>query len=61
MSALTGAAWVKELIHGHPDRIWTELGMRLHVFVALVLELCLVGGLSDSQYVDLEEQLAIFL
>ena len=60
-SALTGAAWVKELIHGHPNRIWTELSMRLHVFIALVLELRLVGGLADSRYVGLEEQVAIFL
>jgi hypothetical protein len=60
-SALTGAAWVKELINGHPDRIWTALGMHLHVFIALVLELRLVCGLSDSRHVDLEEQVAIFL
>jgi hypothetical protein len=60
-SALTGAAWVKELMYGHPDRIWTVLGMRLHVFVALVLELRLVCGLGDSRYVTLEEQVAIFL
>ncbi|THU79227.1 hypothetical protein K435DRAFT_698316 [Dendrothele bispora CBS 962.96] len=26
-SALTGAQWVQELKHGHPDRIHTELGM----------------------------------
>jgi hypothetical protein len=38
-SSLTGKAWVNELIHGHPDRIWTELGVRLHVFLAFVAEL----------------------
>ena len=38
-SALTGAQWVKELLQGHPDRIYNELGMRLHVFLALVYEL----------------------
>jgi hypothetical protein len=58
-SALTGVAWVKELKYGHPDRIWTELGMRLHVFIALVAELRLCG-LADSRYVGLEEQVAIF-
>jgi hypothetical protein len=58
-SALTGVAWVKELKYGHPDQIWTELGMRLHVFIALVAELRLCG-LADSRYVDLEEQVAIF-
>ncbi|RDB30577.1 hypothetical protein Hypma_006985 [Hypsizygus marmoreus] len=59
-SALSGAEWVKELIWGHPDRIRTELGMRVHVFLALVAELrrC---GLSDSRYLSLEEQTAIFL
>src|ERR1700679_1415491 len=25
-SALSGEAWVNELIHGHPDRIFNELG-----------------------------------
>jgi hypothetical protein len=52
---------MKELINGHPDRIWTALGMHLHVFIALILGLCLVCGLSDSRHVDLEEQVAIFL
>ena len=39
-SALTGAEWVKELIYGHPDRIKNCLGMRVHVFLALLAELC---------------------
>ena len=26
-SALSGAAWVNELIHGHPDHIFNELWM----------------------------------
>ncbi|CAA7262418.1 unnamed protein product [Cyclocybe aegerita] len=30
-SALTGQAWVDELINGHPDRIFNKLGMRLHI------------------------------
>ena len=59
-SALTGEAWVNELIYGHPNRIWTELGMRVHVFLALVAELWL-HGLTDSRDVSLEEQVAIFL
>ena len=42
-SRLSGAEWVDELIRGHPDQIWTELGMRLHVFLALVHELRLLG------------------
>lgn len=59
-SILTGEAWVQELIHGHPDRIKTELGMRLHVFIAFVSELR-ACGLADSRHVTLEEQVSIFL
>ena len=59
-SALSGHAWVQELISGHPLQIKTELGMRLELFKCLVDELrdC---GLEDSRGVTLEEQLAIFL
>lgn len=59
-SALDGQAWVLELLHGHPDRIKTELGMQLHVFTQLLAELREVG-LTDSRHISLEEQLAIFL
>jgi hypothetical protein len=60
-SALSGQAWVDELIVGHPDRIKTELGMRLHVYLALLAKLRTVSGLHDSKHVSLEEQVAIFL
>jgi hypothetical protein len=59
-SALTGAMWVNELIYGHPERIRSCLGMRVHVYLALVAELR-THGLSDSRYVSLREKLAIFL
>ncbi|KAI9449190.1 hypothetical protein BJY52DRAFT_1126934 [Lactarius psammicola] len=59
-SALTGVVWVKELKCGHPDHIWTELGMCLHIFIALVAELHLCG-LADPRHVGLEKQVAIFL
>lgn len=59
-SALTGHSWTQELLHGHPDRIKCELGMRLHVFEALVEELRNYR-LSDSRHITLEEHLAIFL
>ena len=52
---------MKELINGHHDRIWTELGVRVHVFLALVHELRVVSGLGDSHYIGLNEQVAIFL
>ncbi|THU81589.1 hypothetical protein K435DRAFT_623520, partial [Dendrothele bispora CBS 962.96] len=48
-SALTGRQWVEELIQGHPDRIYNELGMRLHVFNAFVWELRL-HGMTNSRY-----------
>lgn len=61
-SALTGEGWVNELIHGHPDRIFHELGMRLHVFTSFVANLQLLGGLTVSKHgVSVEEQAAIFL
>ena len=59
-SALTGEAWVLELLCGHPNRIRTELGVSLDVFNALIQELRDFGHTS-SRYVSLEEQLAIFL
>ena len=57
---LTGHAWVMELLTGHPDRIRTELGVRLHVFEALIDALRSMSY-RDSHGVSLEEQLAIFL
>jgi hypothetical protein len=61
-SALSGQAWVEELIHGHPDRIFNELGMRLHVFTAFCANLTLFCGIEPSQKgVSVEEQAAIFL
>jgi len=60
ISALTGEMWVNELIYGHPDRIRNCLGMRVHVYLALVGELR-AHGLSDSKYVTLREKVAIFL
>ena len=59
-SALTGTAWVEELMDGHPDRICCELGVRLPVFEKLLRILQKLGH-SDSKHVPLHEQLAIFL
>ncbi|KAJ7319139.1 hypothetical protein DFH08DRAFT_632566, partial [Mycena albidolilacea] len=56
-SKLTGQQWVEELMRGHPERIHNELGVHLHV---LLIELRGLGY-SDSKFVSLEEQLAIFL
>lgn len=59
-SALSGAAWVCELLRGHPERIRAELGVHKHVFKALITSLK-NAGLRRSKFVTLEEQLAIFL
>jgi hypothetical protein len=59
-SALSGQEWVIELLTGHPERIRCELGMHASVFVELISELRTIGH-SDSKFVSLEEQLAIFL
>ena len=59
-SILTGEGWVMELLAGHPQHIHTELGVSHEVFIALIDELCHIGH-TDSKFVSLEEQLAIFL
>ena len=38
-SALSGAAWVCELLRGHPKCIHKELGVHNHVFRALIVAL----------------------
>lgn len=42
-SVFTGKAWVSELLYGHLKWIWTELGVTIEVFHALVLELQNIG------------------
>lgn len=59
-SALSGAAWVMELLLGHKKRIRTELGVSKEVFSKLIEELQSMGC-TGSRHVTLEEQLAIFL
>lgn len=59
-SVLTGEGWVLELLTGHPERIRCELGVHRHVFLELVAELRKLGH-TNSKFVSLEEQLAIFL
>ena len=59
-SILTGEEWVIELLTGHPKRIRCELGLSSEAFVYLIDELRKIGY-SDSKFLSLEEQLAIFL
>jgi hypothetical protein len=59
-SALSGQDWVIKLMTGHPECIRCELGMHAGAFVELISQLHAMGH-SDSKFVSLEEQLAIFL
>ena len=59
-SILSGCGWVDELLEGHPGHICCKLGVSREVFLELVSVLCSFGY-GSSRYVDIEEQLAIFL
>jgi hypothetical protein len=60
-SVLTGMAWLRELLTGHPVRFYDALGMPKHVFRKLVHELELHAGLKNSKHICAEEQVAVFL
>lgn len=47
-SALSGQAWVEQLMQGHPDQIFHELGMCLHVFLSFSGNLQLHCGFKTS-------------
>ena len=59
-SALMGEMWVMELLCGHPEWIWNELGVHKHIFLSLCTNLWQYGH-QDSKTMSLEEFLAIFL
>ena len=59
-SILTGQGWVTELLEGHPEHIWNELGVHKTVFRILVAELQ-NAGYHATRNISSEEQLAIFL
>ncbi|KAJ3781030.1 hypothetical protein GGU10DRAFT_252330, partial [Lentinula aff. detonsa] len=42
-SALSGHAWLNELLVGHPSVFHICFGMNKHVFLALVIQLRLLG------------------
>jgi hypothetical protein len=61
-SALSGRAWLNELLVGHPDHIYIALGMRRHIFLALVFQIRALGYMEAQQArIELDESLAIFL
>jgi hypothetical protein len=43
-SALSGQAWLQELLNGHPVRFHDNIGMSKHVFQKLVYELQMYSG-----------------
>ncbi|KAJ6480217.1 hypothetical protein C8R45DRAFT_832316 [Mycena sanguinolenta] len=46
----------------HPDRIFIALGMRRHVFLALVFQIRMLGHIeAQNAHIMLDESLAIFL
>jgi hypothetical protein len=61
-SALSGCAWLDELLGRHPDCIYIALGMQCHVFLALVLQIRVMGHMeSQNSRISLDESVAIFL
>ncbi|KAJ7719816.1 hypothetical protein B0H16DRAFT_1261976, partial [Mycena metata] len=61
-SALSGRAWLDELLVGHTDRLYIAIGMHRHVFLALVFQIRLLGHIEAQQArIMLDESLAIFL
>ena len=60
LQAFLGEQWVQELLHGHEDRIYNELGMRKAVFRQLLAVLRTDAGVQGTRYVSAEEQLATF-
>jgi uncharacterized membrane protein len=60
-SSLTGDQWIQELIDGHEEQFYNEMGMHNTVFHQLLKLLMREGGLRNTRYVTAQEQLAIFL
>jgi hypothetical protein len=60
-SVLTGMAWLRELLTGHPVCFYDALAMPKHVFRKLVHELESCAGLKHSKHISVEEQVAILL
>jgi hypothetical protein len=61
-SALTGLAWVNELLHSpNPHRLEDNLGVNQVVFFGILENLIKYSGFHDDREVFVEEKLAIFL
>ena len=59
-SALSGEAWVQELLSGHPECIQNELGVYWGTFVILIKAFKMLG-IQSLCHASIEEQLSIFL
>ena len=58
----SGAAWLDEVLSGHPDRIMNNLGMSKSSFLQLHMLLIDKTDIQlHTRYVSSKEQLAIFL
>ncbi|KIJ33470.1 hypothetical protein M422DRAFT_264575 [Sphaerobolus stellatus SS14] len=60
-SALTGRAWLEELLNSNENRIKNNLGMWKHVFRHLVDVLEKKGGIGNTRHLRSADQVAIFL
>jgi hypothetical protein len=60
-SALSGQAWVTELLGGHHDRMKDNLGVSAAVFRRLLCTLVERTNIRDTHNMTAEERLAIFL
>lgn len=61
MSARTGAQLVNELLHGHEEVAYEHIRMSIYAFRDLCTWFQEHGLLFDSEGVNVEEQVAIFL
>jgi len=60
-SAMSGCMYIAELLKGREERMVEGLGISQGSFLALHSFLVNVGALENSQYIAVDEQLAIFL
>lgn len=60
-SSLSGAQWIREVLHGHSDRVYEAFRMEIHVFLNLCGLMKEKGWLEDTRYIGVDEQIGIFL
>ncbi|KAF8987595.1 hypothetical protein BDQ17DRAFT_1193409, partial [Cyathus striatus] len=54
-SVLTGQGWLNELLQGHPQHIYEQLGLSKYAFQKLSRELQTFHSLSSGQHVSADE------